>query len=181
MRWIYCVALLFITFQSQAQKISYSEKHNSSFTYVKGNDFEGVIFSKDFVFPFLNNESGDKRFTPSNEEIEIAEKLLNKNIESINALQTNQGGGTGPVIHENLKQFVRQYFGYYTSSGEKIIYISCLLKANYKNSSQQTPNWLKGAVLVLNGGSNYWQVQANLDKSSLFGLDINNLEKPLSP
>lgn len=181
MRWIYCAILLLVISKSQAQKISYSEKRATSFTYVKGNGFEGVIFSKDFVFPFLENESGDKRFTPTNEEIEIAENILNKNLQSVNVLQTNQGDGKGPVIHEGLKQFVRQYFGYYNATGEKIIYISCLFKANYNHTSKQTPNWLKGAVIVLNGGSNYWQIQANLNKSTLFGLSINNLDKHISP
>jgi hypothetical protein len=182
MRLTGCAVLLLCVsfFQVQAQKVSFSEKRTSSLTYVKGNDFEGVVFSKDFVFPFLSNESGDKRFTPTNEEIEAAELLLLKEIKSVNALQKNQGGDCGPVIHDNLKQFARQYFGYYSSSGEKIVFISCLLKANYKSLSKEIPNWLKGAVLVLNGGSNYWQVQANLNKSSLFGLDVNGIDRSAS-
>lgn len=178
MKLVGSVLLLFVSFQIQAQKISYSEKRSSYFTYVKGNDFEGVVFSKDFTFPFLKNQKDDKRFTPTNEDIEEAEYLLLQNLRSVNALQLNQGGVKGPIIHENLKRFVRQYFGYYTPTGEKIVFISCLLKSNYNSTSNKTvPNWLKGAVLVLNGGSNYWQVQANLNKSSLFGLDINSLDK----
>jgi hypothetical protein len=172
----FLVASLFIH-NSQAQKISFSEKRTSQLTYVKGNDFEGVIFDKDFVFPFLANESGDKRFTPTPAEIETAERVLNKDIKFINLLQPNQGSGKGPVIHTNLKKYARQYFGYYTPEGDKIVYISCLLKGNYKTVSKQLPNWLKGAVLVLNGGSNYWQVQANLNKYTLFGLDVNGLDK----
>ncbi|MEJ6981497.1 hypothetical protein WG906_13610 [Pedobacter sp. P351] len=167
-------------FQVQAQKISFSEKRNSSLTYVKGNDFEGVVFSKDFVFPFQSNESGDKRFTPTIVEIEAAEQLLLKEIKTVNAVQKNQGGDCGPVIHDNLKQFARQYFGYYTPSGEKVVFISCLLKANYMSLSKEVPNWLKGAVYVLNGGSNYWQVQANLNRSTLFGLDVNGLDRSAS-
>lgn len=182
MRLTGCAVLIlcFSFFQVQAQKIAFSEKRTSSLTYVNGHTFEGVVFSKDFVFPFLSNESGDRRFTPTNQEIEAAELLLIKEIKSVNALQKNQGGECGPVIHHNLKQFVRQYFGYYTPSGEKVVFISCLLKANYKSLSQEVPNWLKGAVVVLNGGSNYWQVQVNLDKSSLFGLDINGLDRSAS-
>jgi hypothetical protein len=81
------------------------------------------------------------------------------------------------VIDENLNKFVRQYYGYISDTGERIVYISCLLKNNYKVATKEVPNWLKGAVVVLNGGSNYWQVQANLNKASLFGLDINGLDK----
>ncbi len=173
-----CIAfLLLFSFSTQAQKISFTEKRTSQLTYVKGDVFEGVIFAKDFVFPFHENESGDKRFTPSATEIEKAEKILKRDIKFINLLQPNQGLGNGPVIHKNLKKYARQYFGYYTPEGEKVVYISCLLKNNYKSVSKELPNWLKGAVLVLNGGSNYWQVQANLNKSTLFGLDINGLDK----
>ena len=173
-----CIAALLLFFyHAQAQKISFTEKRTSQLTYVKGEDFEGVVFAKDFVFPFLENESGDKRFTPSVADIEVAEKILNKDIRYINLLQPNQGAGKGPVIHNNLRKYARQYFGYYTREGEKIVYISCLLKNNYKTLSKELPTWLKGAVLVLNGGSNYWQVQANLNKSTLFGLDVNGLDK----
>lgn len=164
----------------KAQKVSFSEARSSSHTYVKGDDFEGVVFSKDFVLPFLANQPADKRFTPTAADIEAAEKLLVKDLKSVNASKLNQGGGNGPVIHECLNRFVRQYYGYITDAGEKVVYISCLLKGNYRVSSNETPNWLKGAVVVLNGGSNYWQIQANLTKSSLFGLGINSLDKTAS-
>lgn len=181
MRFVLCLAFLFLFSTIQAQKINFSEPHPPSFTHVKGGDFEGVIFSENFVFPFLANQAGDRRFTPSNAEIEIAEGILNQNIKSINASKLNQGQGRGPVIHESLDKFVRQYFGYYSSLGEKIVFISCLLKENYRTISNQEPNWLKGAVLVLNGGSNYWQVQANLNSSKLFGLKINGIDKTEAP
>lgn len=179
MRWICCAGLLlFVTFfESRAQKVSFTEKRSSFLTYVKGSDFEGVIFSKDFAFPFLSDDVAEKRFTPTEKEIESAELVLLRDIRSVNTLQKNQGGENGPVVHESLKSFVRQYFGYYTSAGEKVVYISFLLKAHYKPSPKETPNWLKGAVFVLNGGSNYWQVQANLNKSCLFGLDINGVDR----
>jgi hypothetical protein len=174
-----CLGLFLILsfLQVQAQKISYSEKRSTFYNYVKGDDFEGVVFSQDFVFPFLSNQSGDRRFTPSNTDIEAAEKLLTTNIKSINTLKLKQGGENGPIIHENLKKFARQYYGYVSDEGEKIVYISCLMKSNYKRSDKQLPNWIKGAVVVLNGGSNYWQVQANLSNQTLFGLDINGLDK----
>ena len=101
MKLIASVILLFVSFQIQAQKISYSEKRSSYFNYVKGNVFEGVVFSKEFTFPFLENQKGDRRFTPTNEEIEEAECLLLQNLKSVNSLQINQGGENGSVIHNN--------------------------------------------------------------------------------
>lgn len=174
------VLLIFSFYSAQAQKISLSEVRSSSHTYVKGDSFEGVVFSKDFVFPFLSNQAGDRRFTPSAEDIEAAEGLLAKDLKTMNVLQLNQGGGKGPIIHENLNRFVRQYYGYINECGEKVVFISCLLKANYSALNKAVPNWLKGAVVVLNGGSNYWQVQANLNKPSLFNLEINGLDKTVS-
>ena len=174
-----CAIYIFLCFfnSAQAQKVSFVEKRTSYHTYVKGVNFEGVIFSEDFAFPFLSQQSKERRFTPTTAEIETAESLLAANLKSVNQLKINQGGENGPVIHENLSKFVRQYYGYISQSGEKIVFISCLLKANYTSSGKELPNWLKGAVVVLNGGSNYWQVQANLKSNSLFGLSVNSLAK----
>ncbi|MBC7914948.1 MAG: hypothetical protein H7Y07_12590 [Pyrinomonadaceae bacterium] len=176
-----CVCILIIwvfnALQTHAQKISFTEKRSSFYNYVKGDEFEGLVFSEDFVFPFLSNQSGDKRFTPSIIDIEKAERLLVKNIKSVTIKQSKQGKDVGPIIHENLKKFARQYYGYYTEEGDKVIYISCLIKDDYPHIDKQIPNWLKGAVVVLNGGSNYWQVQANLNNSTLFGLEINSLDR----
>lgn len=171
---VFTLFLVAITDQASAQSKSFTEKRSSNHTYIKSKNFEGVIFSKDFMLPFLSDVTASKRFTPTVEDIERAELLLSKDIKAVNALQLNQGGIKGPVIHENLNRFVRQYFGYYSDEGDKVVYISCLLKGNYDNTSKSA-RWLDGAVVVLNGGSNYWQVQANLNKPNLFGLDVNNL------
>jgi hypothetical protein len=148
-----------------------------SLAYVQGDGFEGVVFSKEFAFPFISMDSIEKRFTPTKEEIEEAEDLLNKNLKAVNRFKIKQGGENGPVIDTNLGGFVRQYFGYCTKAGDKVVYISCLLRNNYRSTAAGIPTWLKGAVFVLNGGSNYWQVQANLNKASLFGLEVNSIDK----
>jgi hypothetical protein len=151
-----CWVVLFVCFsfnQVFAQKISFTERRSSTHTYIKGDNFEGVVFSKDFVFPFLSNQSGEKRFTPTVADIEAAEKLLVKKLRLVNSSKYNQGGDYGPVIDENLKKYARQYYGYITDEGDSVVYISCLNKGNYVVSNKSTPNWLKGAVVVLNGGS----------------------------
>ncbi|MBC8052490.1 MAG: hypothetical protein H7Y13_05460 [Sphingobacteriaceae bacterium] len=174
------VLLVIIFFSANAQKISFSEHRSSFHTYIKGDTFEGVVFSQDFAFPFLSHICGDKRFTPTPADIEAAEKLLINDLKTVNVLKLNQGGANGPVIHENLNRFVRQYYGYVTETGDRIVYISFLFKGHYLPKNKETPNWLKGAVMVLNGGSNYWQIQANLDKLSLFGLGVNGLDRTAS-
>lgn len=170
------ICILFLSLQLKAQKIKFSEKKSSKHTYVRGAEFEGVVFSREFTFPFMPESSEADRFTPSTNEIEEAERLLAKDLKAVNHLQRGQGGSLGPVIHQNLNNFIRQYYGYLSAEGEKIIFISCLLKNNYTSNAKEIPNWQKGAVIVLNGGSNYWQVRANLKTKSLFGLAINGVE-----
>jgi len=173
--------LIFFSISSSAQKVSFSEKKSSKHTYVKGTGFEGVVFSGEFVFPFLEHQSGDKRFTPTQAEVEKAEQILLKNIESLNKARSKKSDDEGPVIDRNLDHYIRQYYGYFSDVGDRIVFISCLFKNNYESLDKESPNWLKGAVLVLNGGSNYWQVQANLTTSSLFGLEVNSLDRGVSP
>ncbi len=167
----------------KAQKVLCTEKRSSQHTYVKGDSFEGVLFSKDFTFPFLENQSGEQRFTPTIEDVEKAEKLLFDNIKAEYKNHSKHGASYGPSVDKRLHNYIRQYFGYYTDEGEKVIFISCLVKTPYDFKNQQVPNWLKGAVLVINGGSNYWQVQANLYSNYIFNLQINKLDtgnKPLN-
>ena len=100
MRMRSCLGLFLILsfLQVHAQKISFSEKRSTFYNYVKGDDFEGVVFSQDFVFPFLSNQSGDRRFTPSNTDIEAAEKLLTTNIKSINTREADKIGRAAKLL-----------------------------------------------------------------------------------
>jgi hypothetical protein len=141
--------------------------------HVIGEGFEGVIFSSSFPFTFIDSVGESHRFTPTLGEIEQTEAILRTHIGELNKLRINQGGTKGPVIDENLPRYIRQYFGYITPENEHIVYISFLW-----NTGQPKPErWKQGAVLVVNGGSNYFQVQANLTSSALFDLNINKLDR----
>ena len=91
---------------------------NYQTTYIKTNKFEGVIFPKEYIV--LMNSS-DKKFTPTISDIESAEKILQKGIKEINVNRPNQFDNC-PVIHRKLKKYKRQYFGYFDTNGDKIIF-----------------------------------------------------------
>ena len=74
--------------------------------------------------PFSDNPTAEQRFTPSIEDIELVEKLLNEQLKNINN-GVNQGKNLGPKIHKKLRKYQRQYIGFISEQGERYIYLSC--------------------------------------------------------
>jgi hypothetical protein len=110
---------------------------------------------------------GGQRFTPTREEIEKAEIALSNNLKILNKQGVNQS--STPIIHKNLRKYKRQYFGYIDKNGDRILLINCFWSKN----KVYTDRWLTSRIMVLDGGSYYWNVKFNLDKKELFELDIN--------
>ena len=138
---------------------------NCSPKYVKNNCFEGYIFEKDCDNKgVLNNEY--LLFTPSEDEVIQAEKLLVNKIKDLNTKRYNQGKRC-PVIHRNMKKYYRQYIGYINEDDEKIIWINFIWK------NQSPKNWNKEIIIVDDGCSFYWQVKVNLNSKNLFDLFVN--------
>ena len=52
----------------------------------------------------------------------------------------------------------------------------CLLTAFGQKNKAYTDRWLTNRIMVLDGGSYYWNVKFNLDKNELFELDINGYD-----
>ncbi len=48
-----------------------------------------------------------------------------------------------------------------------------LINCFWARDKDDTERWLKGRIMVLDGGSYYWNVKFNLDKKQLFELDVN--------
>ncbi len=128
----------------------------------KTNKFDVAIFPANY----LDLISG-QRFTPTRQEIEKAEIALNNNLKDLNKLLINQS--STPVIHKNLHKYKRQYFGYIDKNGNRILLINCFWSMDKDDSDR----WLTDRIMVLDGGSYYWNVKFNLDKNELFDLDIN--------
>ena len=108
-----------------------------------------------------------QRFTPTKQEVDQAEISLATNLKTLNSPLVNQS--STPIIHKNLHKYKRQYFGYIDKNGDRILLINCF----WSEDKDYIDSWLTGRIMVLDGGSYYWNVKFNLDKRKLFDLDVN--------
>ncbi|MGB3587628.1 MAG: hypothetical protein WBA23_13860 [Tunicatimonas sp.] len=143
---------------------------------VESKGFQGVIFSEDTDCTYCFKS--EKRFSPTLHNIQEAEEVLKNNLRQENRERVNQGKNC-PVIHKNLNNYRRQYFGYINQEGDSIIYtifewdrysISDRMRGLSKNESE---HWKKEMVMVFDGCSYYWVVNINITEQSLFGLRTN--------
>ena len=107
------------------------------------------------------------RFTPTRQEIDSAESTLHIELKNLNKPLVNQSAT--PIIHKKLNKYKRQYFGYIDQNGDKILLINCF----WAKDNDLEDSWLKSMVMVLDGGSYYWQIKFNISKRLLFDLKIN--------
>ncbi len=139
--------------------------------YVKGKGYSGYIFKKEhfekehFVILFIENQQG--RFTPTPEEVEVAEKMLKARLPELNKHKINQYG-TCPNIEKKLKKYTRQYVGLMNKTNEKVVWINFIMidKRDNFNASEDI-------IHVFDGCSYYWNVKVNLTTGEVFDLDVN--------
>jgi hypothetical protein len=143
--------------------------------YIKTNNYEGVIFSKEYVG--MLNGFKDK-YTPSLGDIDSIEIILRQGIKMINKNKINQVDNC-PIIHRNLNNYYRQYFGYIDSNGDKVIFINCLWsKIGFIDKINKEPidtTWRYEEKIVMDGCSYYWSIKVNLTKKLLFDFGVNGL------
>ena len=159
------------TFKIVEQPTEYS-------TVIEKGRITGVIFKENGAcFLCLQDK---ERFTPTIDDIQKTERILEQNLKEANKSRTNQVDNC-PVIHKKLKSYRRQYFGYIDSSGKKIIYITFnwdrysifdRLRGYYKDESE---NWKKEKEMVLDGCSYHWEIKINLDTEEVFELGVNGV------
>ncbi|WP_139260413.1 hypothetical protein [Flavobacterium defluvii] len=112
-----------------------------------------------------------KRFTPTSNEINELEILLGKNIEIINTNKFN------PLIHKNLNNYNRQYFGIFNEKGQKIIYVNFLWRENTDHpfNRNKKEKWKTEWQDISDGGSYYWNIKYNLINKTFFDFRVNTL------
>lgn len=133
---------------------------------IQGKGFKGYILGKD-QFVLLNIENQKERYTAVEEDVLLAERMIKEGLAELNNPMTDQGDGC-PVIHRNLKKYIRQYVGYVNTAGEKVIWINFLWKSGTDNQTLTNE-----VVIVLDGCSHYWNIKVNLDKRMLYDLSVN--------
>jgi len=129
--------------------------------HYKTKRFDVAIFPSNY-FDLIPGQ----RFTPTRQEIDQAELSLATDLKTLNNPLVNQS--STPIIHKNLHKYKRQYFGYIDKNGDRFLLINCF----WARDKDDTERWLKGRIMVLDGGSYYWNVKFNLDKKQLFELDV---------
>ncbi len=152
------ILLLPITFRVFGQADTTFKKAD----HYKTKQFDVAIFPSNY-FNFIPGQ----RFTPTRQQIDRAEASLGTDLKTLNNQLVNQY--STPIIHQNLHEYKRQYFGYIDINGDRILLINCF----WSEAEDDTDGWLKGRIMVLDGGSYYWNIKFNLDKKQLFDLNVN--------
>jgi hypothetical protein len=170
--------LIFFSSGLFAQKIIKTEKVTDHSTHILGDDFEGVIFHENyFQHPNDSSEIKIKRFTPSNEDILLLESVLKKQIKN------KQYKGDKKYIFANLKEYKRQYIGYFNDKGEKLIYVNCfpidedwaMQKAKEGGKTLKIPKWYTNLFQVFDGGKSFWQAHVNLNMKKIIDMSVNGV------
>lgn len=139
----------------------------NSFT-ITTNSYEGYVFyAKHNVWREIINQK--ERYTPTENDISEAERLIKEQLIKINTSLENQFASC-PIIHKNLPNYYRQYIGYINSKGEKIIWINFIWKEKADVNKLKTD-----IVETLDGCSYFWNIEVNISKGELSDFNINGL------
>ncbi|WP_285656451.1 hypothetical protein [Allomuricauda sp. NBRC 101325] len=147
---------------------------------VENKKYEGAIFSKSYTDEFSNFPPIEKRFTPTETEIAELENQLKKQIKRINKNKPNQGKHYGPIIHRNLKKYVRQYIGFIDNEGQKFIYVNFLwdgysLLDFIRGFEKPDVSWKTEWQMWFDGGSIYWNIKYVIDKKEFVDFSVNGI------
>lgn len=174
----FTIILTFLFLMSCKTTFKIVENPTDYSTVIKKGRVTGVVFKENATcFLCLQDK---KRFTPTIEEIEKAELILKRNLKTINQKRINQVHKC-PIIHNHLKSYRRQYFGYIDKNGNKIIYVTFnwnrynLLDRIRGYSKDESDNWKKEKEMVLDGCSYHWEIKINIDTKELFEFGINGI------
>jgi hypothetical protein len=136
---------------------------------VEGEKYKGIIFPAEVKIRITDTVT---RWTPSESDIiKFEEKLkvfMNKQI----GKQLFNQGNHCPIIFKNLSKYIRQYAGYISPKGEKMIYINCFW---YEQDDPFSKDWQTKFIQVFDGCSYYWQIHYNPNSQELFGFSVNGI------
>jgi hypothetical protein len=168
-----CTAAVCISCSSALQ---ITETPAPNVTVVGNRQFRGAVFSDNIQGLFLLNNN--QNYAPSLDDIRDAEHILKEQLRAINMQRMiNQDYDHCPIIHRNLKHYIRQYAGY-MDNGKRIIFINFLWNRYtvfdmLRGYEKDKYRWKEECVYVLDGCSHYWSINVNLDERKLFDLHVN--------
>lgn len=132
---------------------------------VTGSNYHGYAFHETWEVDFTV-ENQDGRYTPTNEDIAEAERLIQKRIAYVNRNHENQEGMC-PVIDEHMRRYERQYVGFTDITGSHIVW------ANFVWDDNAAERLKQDIVLTEGGCGHYWHVKVNLNTGKVYGLEVN--------
>ena len=133
---------------------------------VWGINYHGWAFHQEWDVDFTV-ENQDGRFTPTDEEIAEAERLIQKRISYVNRDHYNQEGMC-PLIDEHMRKYRRQYVGFTNDKGDHIIWANFLWDENLSDEK------LASDILLPRGGcAHFWHIKCNLATRKVYGLEVN--------
>lgn len=157
--------LLMIVLFSSCKSTPFIEiKENENAYLIRNNNSIGEVFNENFESNAIENSL--KRFTPTIEEVNLAEHILRLGLKKLKSKD-------GRFISRNLKDYKRQYLGYINSDGDKMLHISFYLDKNSKK--QDNRFWKEEYKMILDGGISYWIMKINLNTNKLENIAINGV------
>lgn len=136
---------------------------------IEGSYYHGYSFHKNWEVDFTV-ESQDGRYTPSNEDIAKAERLIKKRIAYVNRNHENQEGKC-PVIDEHMNKYERQYVGFTDIYGYRIVWVNFIWDESGKL------NLFDDVILTKGGCAHFWHIKVNIDTEKIYGLEVNGDEE----
>lgn len=133
---------------------------------INGNNYHGYNFHESWDVDFTI-ENQDGRYTPTEEDIAEAERLIQKRIAYVNRHHINQEGMC-PVIDEHMRRYERQYVGFTDITGCNIVWVNFVWDENAEDRLKQD------IVLTEGGCGHYWHVKVNLSTGKVYGLEVNS-------
>jgi hypothetical protein len=114
------------------------------------------------------------RFTPTRQQVAMAEKALpTVRLQDIYAAPPLSYYANYPtVIKENLKQYQRQYYGFYNTQHQPCLFINFFIE-HYEEVPGQPAIWLRRRIRVYDGGAAFWRVYYNVTTHTLYNFSHN--------
>lgn len=104
-----------------------------------------------------------KSWTPSDNDIEDAEKLL------YTGYVDQKRGTVNRLLYRNLEDYDRQFVGAIDENGDKIIWINCFCKKEEGSFKK----WKEEIVHVADGGNCFFNMKANITKNTYTDFIVN--------
>lgn len=145
-----------------------SEAYSQKTIFVKGKNYEGFIFPKEHPIWGFPPESG--RYTPSIEDISMAEKILKDSIGTDYVRDHQRQYKKPPINKRTLGKYFRQYVGYLTEEGKVIIRIYL-----YRDLKMRCEKFSQDIIDVQDGGSSHWNININLSSNELSNMSVNGI------